>query len=264
MGSSPTASSMAPCPGPAGRVTSSSAWASVYTPERLDSACRRALWHRRGMSAAPGPGRGGAAPTPASGPIRPPRRGIRPRESSQPSVNRIHRINRRRSVMPESPNSRHCSSGSSWDPTLPERIMDYAAIILSDEVNRRADRRLELRLRAAGFPAGWKTSTGPPPSPWTAGSWTLSSPWSSSPGMNMSCWWVPPASADLPGPGPGLCRGQGLHRPLLPRRRLLQEHDPGPGGQLRRPHLPLLPLTGPALDDLGLHRLTAQQSTSTS
>ena len=45
--------------------------------------------------------------------------------------------------------------------TLPERIalarrdqLDYASfleIILSDEVNRRADRRLELRLRAAGF-----------------------------------------------------------------------------------------------------------------
>ena len=45
--------------------------------------------------------------------------------------------------------------------TLPERIalarrdqLDYASfleIILSDEVNRRADRRLELRLHAAGF-----------------------------------------------------------------------------------------------------------------
>ena len=45
--------------------------------------------------------------------------------------------------------------------TLPERIalarrdqLDYASfleIILSDEVNRRADRRVELRLRSAGF-----------------------------------------------------------------------------------------------------------------
>lgn len=45
--------------------------------------------------------------------------------------------------------------------TLPERIalsrrdqLDYASfleIILSDEVNRRADRRMELRIRAAGF-----------------------------------------------------------------------------------------------------------------
>ena len=45
--------------------------------------------------------------------------------------------------------------------TLPERIaltrrdqLDYASfleIILSDEVNRRADRRLELRLRNTGF-----------------------------------------------------------------------------------------------------------------
>ena len=52
--------------------------------------------------------------------------------------------------------------------TLPERIalarreqLDYASfleIILSDEVNRRADRRIELRLQGAGFeetcPAG--------------------------------------------------------------------------------------------------------------
>ncbi len=46
-------------------------------------------------------------------------------------------------------------------PTLPERIalarreqLDYASfleIILSDEVNRRADRRIELRLQGAGF-----------------------------------------------------------------------------------------------------------------
>ena len=45
--------------------------------------------------------------------------------------------------------------------TLPERIalarreqLDYASfleIILSDEVNRRADRRIELRLQGAGF-----------------------------------------------------------------------------------------------------------------
>ena len=64
--------------------------------------------------------------------------------------------------------------------TRPERIalarrdqLDYASfleIIRSDQVNRRADRRLERRLRAAGFrrrPAGWRTSTGPLPSPWT-------------------------------------------------------------------------------------------------
>ena len=45
--------------------------------------------------------------------------------------------------------------------TLPERIalarlnqLDYACfleIILSDEINRRADRRMELRVRNAGF-----------------------------------------------------------------------------------------------------------------
>ena len=120
-----------------------------------------------GAHPAPSPGRGQdspAAPTPASGPIRPPRRGIRPRESSQPSVNRIHRINRRRSVMTRvtelTPLLKRLQLGP-MAATLPERIalarrdqLDYASfleIILSDEVNRRADRRLELRLRAAGF-----------------------------------------------------------------------------------------------------------------
>ena len=75
--------------------------------------------------------------------------------------------------------------------TLPERIalarrdqLDYASfleIILSDEVNRRADRRLELRLHNVGFEetAAWRTSTGPLPLPSTEGSWTPSSPWSS-------------------------------------------------------------------------------------
>ena len=105
-----------------------------YTPERLDSACRRAPGggpDRRGTGGAhpaPGPGRGQdsrAAPTPASGPVRPPRRGIRPRESSQPSVNRIHRINRRRSVMTRvtelTPLLKRLQLGP-MAATLPERI----------------------------------------------------------------------------------------------------------------------------------------------
>ena len=60
-------------------------------------------------------------------------------------------------------NSHPCSNGSSWGPaaTLPERIalarreqLDYASlleIILSDEVNRRAHRRIEMRLQGAGL-----------------------------------------------------------------------------------------------------------------
>ena len=62
-------------------------------------------------------------------------------------------------------------------PTLPEHIalarreqLDYAAfleIILSNEVNRRADRRMELRVRSAGFEETCRrgTSNGPPPLP---------------------------------------------------------------------------------------------------
>ena len=62
-----------------------------------------------------------------------------------------------------SPNSRPCSNGSSWGPwPPPARVhrpgrreqLDYASfleIILSDEVNRRADRRIEVRLHSAGF-----------------------------------------------------------------------------------------------------------------
>ena len=94
--------------------------------------------------------------------------------------------------------------------TLPERIAlarrDQLGFLPGDHPFRRGQpprRPASGRLRAAGFEeAGWKTSTGPPPSPWTAGSWTLSSPWSSSPGMNMSCWWVPPASARPSWPRP--------------------------------------------------------------
>ena len=50
--------------------------------------------------------------------------------------------------------------------------LDYASfleIFLSDEVNHRADRRIELRLQGAGFEeTAWRTSTGRPPSPWNS------------------------------------------------------------------------------------------------
>ena len=66
--------------------------------------------------------------------------------------------------------------------TLSERIalarreqLDYAPfpeIILSDEINRRAHRRIELRLKYAGFEeiAAWRTSTGRRQLPCTVGS----------------------------------------------------------------------------------------------
>ena len=85
--------------------------------------------------------------------------------------------------------------------TLPERIalarrdqLDYASfleIILSDEVNRRADRRLELRLQGAGFEETCRLED----FDWSAAV-TLDrrlleppSPWSSCPGTSTCCWW---------------------------------------------------------------------------
>ena len=92
--------------------------------------------------------------------------------------------------------------------TLPERIalarrdqLDYASfleIILSDEVNRRADRRLELRLRNAGFEETCRLEDfdwtavhyiGPP----APGRRIL--PGVPEPGMSTSCWWDPPVWA---------------------------------------------------------------------
>ena len=100
--------------------------------------------------------------------------------------------------------------------TLPERIalarreqLDYASfleIILSDEVNRRAHRRTELRLHNAGFEEtcrlAWRTSTGQRQLPWTAACWTPSSPWNFSTGTNTSYWWAPPVSARASSPKP--------------------------------------------------------------
>ncbi len=83
--------------------------------------------------------------------------------------------------------------------TLPERIalarreqLDYNSfleVILSDEVTRRENRRIEMRLQtpASRRPAAWRTSTGRSQLPWTAGCWTPSSPWSSWTGTSMSC-----------------------------------------------------------------------------
>ena len=98
--------------------------------------------------------------------------------------------------------------------TLPERIalarreqLDYASfleIILSDEVNRRAHRRTELRLHNAGFEETCRLED----FDWSASitldrvCWTPSSPWSFSTGTSTSCWWAPLASARASSPKP--------------------------------------------------------------
>ena len=146
-----------------------------YTPQRLDSACRRALEVdlidvsrvERILLQALEQAETPEQPPPAHRPLRPFRRRLRPCQRPAPAANRINRVNRtekRRSVMTRvtelTPLLKRLQLGP-MAATLPERIalarrdqLDYASfleIILSDEVNRRADRRLELRLRAAGF-----------------------------------------------------------------------------------------------------------------
>ena len=98
--------------------------------------------------------------------------------------------------------------------TLPERIalarreqLDYASfleIILSDEVNRRAHRRTELRLHNAGFEEtcrledfDWSASI-------TLDRRLLDAVFSLefSTGASMSCWWAPPVSARASSPRP--------------------------------------------------------------
>ena len=99
--------------------------------------------------------------------------------------------------------------------TLPERIalarreqLDYASfleIILSDEVNRRAHRRTELRLHNAGFEEtcrledfDWSASI-------TLDRRLLDAVFSLecfSTGTSTSCWWAPPVSARASSPRP--------------------------------------------------------------
>ena len=144
--------------------------------------------------------------------------------------------------------------------TLPERIalarreqLDYASfleIILSDEVNRRAHRRIEMRLQGAGFQEtcrledfDWSASI-------TMDRRLLDATFSLEfLARHEHVLLVGPARGrqELPGPGPGLLRRQsGAHRALQPRRRLLQDHGPSQGGQLRGAHLPHLPDPRPA------------------
>ena len=141
--------------------------------------------------------------------------------------------------------------------TLPERIalarreqLDYASfleIVLSDEVNRRAHRRIELRLQGAGFEETCRLQD----FDWSA-SITLDRRLLDAvflPGVSRQARARTPGRTgrrrqELPRSSAGLFRHpRRTHRPLQPRRRLLQGHGPGPGGQLRRPCLPVLPDT---------------------
>ena len=133
--------------------------------------------------------------------------------------------------------------------TLPERIalargehVDYASfleIILADEISRRENRRIELRLHSAGFeetcrPRGLRLvgvhHPGPPP----AGRRLLSGV----PRQARACaaGGTRRSGQELPGPGPGLLHRP--HHPLQPCRRLLQDHGPGKSRQLTGPHPP--------------------------
>ena len=89
--------------------------------------------------------------------------------------------------------------------TLPERIalarreqLDYASfleIILSDEVNRRAHRRTELRLHNAGFEETCRLED----FDWSA---SITLEFSRPARTSTSCWWAPPVSARASSPRP--------------------------------------------------------------
>ena len=139
--------------------------------------------------------------------------------------------------------------------TLPERIalarreqLDYASfleIILSDEVNRRAHRRTELRLQGAGFEEtcrledfDWSASI-------TLDRRLLDAVFSLEfldKHEHVPAGGTRRGRQELHSPGPGIRRRQiRAYGPLHPRRQLLQDHGAGQGGQLGGPSLQVLP-----------------------
>ena len=140
--------------------------------------------------------------------------------------------------------------------TLPERIalarreqLDYASfleIILSDEVNRRAHRRTELRLQGAGFeetcrpPGGLRLVGRQHPRPPPAGRRLL--PGVPGQARARTAGGTRRSGQELPSPGPGIRRRQvRAYGPLHSRRQLLPGHGPSQGGQLGGPRLQVLP-----------------------
>ena len=140
--------------------------------------------------------------------------------------------------------------------TLPERIalarreqLDYASfleIILSDEVNRRAHRRTELRLHNAGFEETCRLED----FDWSAWPWTAA--WDAVFSLEFldrheHVLLVGPAvSARASSEALGYGRPRRILRALQPRRRLLQGPDPGQSRQLGGPRLPVFPHARPA------------------
>ena len=160
--------------------------------------------------------------------------------------------------------------------TLPERIalarrdqLDYASfleIILADEIGRREHRAHRApaaqRWLRAGLPAS-RTSTGLRRSPWTAACWTPSSLWSSWTSTNMSCSSAPAGvgksflaqalgyTAIRAGHTVRFIHADDFFKAMTQAR---------VDNSVERTFRSFLSPDLLILDDLGLHRLTAQQS----
>ena len=139
--------------------------AERYSPARLDAACRRALevdlvdvrrLERILVEALEQETTPPAAAAPAAGPLRPPRRRLR----TDRHADHDRSLTMTATTAELRPLLKRLKLGPMLD-TLPERIalarrdgLDYAdflQIVLADEVSRRDHGRLELRLRQAGF-----------------------------------------------------------------------------------------------------------------
>ena len=165
--------------------------------------------------------------------------------------------------------------------TLPERIalarreqLDYASfleIILSDEVNRRAHRRIEMRLQGTGFQEicrledfDWSASI-TMDRRLTGGCWTPHSLWNSWPGTSTYCWWARRESARASWPrlwATPLSERGIPSASFMPTTTSRSWPKPGwttPWSASSAPSC-RLPPDLLILDDLGLHRFTAQQS----
>ena len=160
--------------------------------------------------------------------------------------------------------------------TLPERIalarreqLDYASfleIILSDEVNRRAHRRIEMRLQGAGFQEICRLED----FDWSASiimdrrdCWTPSAPWSSWTNTSTSCWSVPAGvgkSFLAQALGYSAVRAGHTVRFTHADHFFRAMNQARVDNSVERTFRSFLSPDLLILDDLGLHRLTGQQS----